>query len=81
MCNAVALLFLFVVVAFFNITFFLNLVHHFLIFDEFLIKPNIDRVSISKLSIFFPKKVWRVLLSQNREIRTSQPEKQAVTSL
>ena len=53
MRNAVALLFLFVCVAFFNITFFLNLGRHFLVFDEFLIKPGIRQVPILKLSTFF----------------------------
>ena len=73
MRNAVALLFLFVCVVFFNITFFLNLGRHFLVFDEFLIKPGIRQVPILKLStFFFLKKVWRVSLSQNREIHASQ---------
>ena len=55
MRNAVALLFLFVCCCFcfFNITFFLNLDHHFLIFDEFLIKLSLERSLFQNFQPFF----------------------------
>ena len=58
---------LFVVVGFFNITVFLNLGHHFLIFDEFLIKTSIRQVPISKLSTFFSEEgLESITLSESR---------------
>ena len=82
MRNAVTLLFLFacLLLLFSTLNFFENLGHHFLIFDEFLIKASIRSLS-QTFQLFFQGRFGEYHSFKSKKYALPKPEQQTVTSL